>query len=426
MDDLELSLFRNKKEALIFFLGLAIIFFVNITIKFLNYQEFKAKKYHQTNAIVLKVFHKISKRGKKYHILKLQDKSGERFFAVSWQKNLENLASDEITLRVKTDKIGFYDYLKGFFAPAYGIKVIKRLTDPKTTISNFIKDQHPDKELKKFFSALFLGTSISKSLREKIQSYGISHLVAISGFHLGVLSAIFYFLLSLVYKVFQDRYFPYRNIKIDLSVAVFFLLFCYLYIVGFMPSLVRSFVMLLFGYILYIRHIKVVSFEMIVLTVVFLVSLFPELLFSISFWFSISGVFYIFLFLKYFSYLKKWQIFLLLNFWVFFMMMPIVHFVFGGFCPLQLLCIPLSVVFVLFYPFELLVHLLNMGDILDWALLKLFHTGCHMVDVKTPFWFFVSFILLSILSAYRKLFLYMLIVCDLLFFFFLLYRYAFG
>ena len=81
---------------------------------------------------------------------------------------------------------------------------------------------------------------ISKELREDITKWGIAHLVAISGFHLGILSAILFFLLKPIYTFFQDRYFPYRNRTDDLAFIVFLLLGSYAYFIDMTPSVVRA------------------------------------------------------------------------------------------------------------------------------------------------------------------------------------------
>ncbi len=426
MDELKISLFSRKREIFIFAFLLTTLFSFNIFIKYRRFQEFKSSKYFKTTAVVISQFHKTTKRGKPYTILKLQQKNGIKFFGVSWYKNLKVSQGDELRLKVNSKKVNFYDYLKGFFASVYSIKVIKQNNTMKHKISILIKSEHKNNFLKELFSALFLGTSLQKILRLKIQMLGISHLVAISGFHLGVLSAILFFILTPVYRFFQNRYFPYRNLKLDLMILTLFLLFAYLYLVGFMPSLFRSYVMLVLGYFLYIRHIKIVSFQTIILTTVLLLSFYPSLLFSISFWFSISGVFYIFLFLRYFDWLKNWQIFLLLNIWVYLMMLPIVHFIFGIFTLYQLFSPLLSIIFVIFYPLELLLHLINHGNLLDSFLLTLFSIKPTIVSVKIPLWFLAIFASFSLLSIYKKVFLYILIFIDLSFFSYLLYSNTFG
>jgi competence protein ComEC len=416
MDELKLSLFSRKRELFALILFLSILFSFNIFLKYKQFQDFKSSKYFKTSAIVLSQYIKTTKKGKKYTVLKLKTDNSLKFYGISWQKNLKNMQSDRIKLKINTKKISFYRYLKGFFAPVYGMKIISPNAGLKQKISTIIQNEHKNRSIKELFSALFLGTSLQKNLRKKIQTLGISHLVAISGFHLGVLSAILFFILTPIYRFFQDKFFPYRNLRLDLMIVTLFLLFGYLYLVGFMPSLIRAYTMLVIIYILYIRHIEIISFQTLALTTVLLLSFFPNLLFSISFWFSISGVFYIFLFLRYFPFLKPWQIIILLNFWVYLMMQPIVHAIFGLFSLYQIYSPILSMLFIIFYPLELFLHIINHGDLLDGMILKLFSIKASIVQIKTPLWFLILFILFSLFSAYKKIFLYILVLLDILFF----------
>lgn len=147
-----------------------------------------------------------------------------------------------------------------------------------------------------------------------------------------------------------------------------------------------------------------------------LLAFYPSLLFSISFWFSVSGVFYIFLFLHYFKDLKPWKIFILINFWVYILMQPIVHYIFSTFALSQLLSPILSMIFILFYPLELFLHIIKEGGLLDSMVLKLLDFHTIAVSVKTPLWFLLIYIVTSLLSIYKKIFLYMLIFEALLFF----------
>jgi len=416
MDELKLSLFSRKRESFALILFLAILFSFNIFLKYEQFQDFKSSKYFKASATVLSQYIKTTKKGKKYTVLKLKTNNSLKFYGISWQQNLKNMQNDIIKLKINTKKISFYKYLKGFFAPVYGMKIISPNVGLKQKISTIIQNEHKNRSIKELFSALFLGTSLQKNLRKKIQILGISHLVAISGFHLGVLSAILFFILTPFYRFFQDKFFPYRNLRLDLMIVTLFILFGYLYLVGFMPSLIRAYTMLIIVYILYIRHIEIISFQTLALTTVLLLSFFPNLLFSISFWFSISGVFYIFLFLKYCSFLKPWQIIILLNFWVYLMMQPIVHAIFGLFSLYQIYSPILSMLFILFYPLELFLHIINQGDLLDGIILKLFSIKATIVQIKTPLWFLILFIFFSLFSVYKKIFLYILVLLDILFF----------
>jgi len=406
----------NKKHFFILTLFFSLVFCCNIFLKYQDYKELKKSNYQNATLQVITQYNKRTKRGKYYTLLKLQFNNGIKFFGISWHRNLQNLQNEIISCKINTKKLSFYKYLKGFFTSVYHIKkVSKKSYFLKDKISNFISFQHKNNITKELFCALFLGQRISKVLRKKIQLLGVSHLVAISGFHLGVISFLIFLILTPIYKFFQDKFFPYRNRMLDLIILSSFCLFLYLYLVGFIPSLVRAFTMLIIGYIFYIRYIKILSFETLFLTIMILLAFYPFFLFSISFWFSVVGVFYIFLFLYYFKDLKPWKIFILINFWVYILMQPIVHYIFPTFALSQLLSPILSMIFVLFYPLELFLHIIKEGGLLDSMVLKLLDFHTIAVSAKTPLWFLLTYITTSLLSIYKKIFLYLLILQSLLF-----------
>ena len=395
-------LFINKKEMVWTTFVLLFLFCLSLGWQFYSYKKLVLEPIHVEVVKVLNHYQKHKKDGRKYDVFKLKSSDGYTFYTVSWKKRDIGIGSN-VKIKFKTDKITFLNYLKSFFVANFYIKSInlksKNFID---RVKSYIKNQHKSKELKEIFSALFFADFISKKTREKIQKLGISHLVAISGFHLGLISAVLYFLFGFIYRFFQDRYFPYRNAKADLAVIVFSVLFCYMYIIDFSPSFLRSFVLSLFGFFLYSRHIKIISFATLALSVAFILILFPRLLFSISFWFSVSGVFYIFLFLKHFGNLNKVWVFVLINIWVFALMMSIVHSVFVIFTPLQLYSPFLSMFFVVFYPVELFLHLINHGGLLDGLLERLLNLKTTFYEISTPLWFLLSFITLSLASIFNR------------------------
>jgi competence protein ComEC len=411
----------DKKVFFIIALVLILLFFANLFSYYQNFKKLTSSKYYQTTLKVTAVYPKRTKTGKMYKLLRLKMKNGIYLFGITWQKNLPNLQGRSITCKISVKKLTFFKYLKGGFLPVYHIKILSNNSnDIKRRLKDFISSQHKDKVTKEIFTALFLGKNIDKNLRKQIALLGISHLIAISGFHLGVLSFLIFLVLTPIYKFFQDRFFPYRNRMFDLIIISMLLLLFYLYILGFIPSLVRAYVMMVVGYIFYIRYINILSFQTLLLTLLILLAFFPELVFSIAFWFSVCGVFYIFLFLHYFEYLKPWQIFIVLNFWVYLLMQPIVHFVFPVFALSQLLSPFLSMAFVLFYPLELILHILNLGYLLDKEVLKLLEFKAHTIELKTPLWFMGTYITTSLLSIYKKIFLYLLLLQSAIFFVILL------
>ncbi len=395
-------LFVNKKDMVWTAFVLAFLFVLSLGWQYHNYKNLVSKPLHVEVAKVINHYQKHKANGRVYDVFKLKSGDGYTFYTVSWREK-DISAGSKVKVKFKTDKITFLSYLKNFFAVSFYIKRVglksKSYIDKA---KEYIKNQHKTEELKELFSALFFAGNISKPTREKIQKLGISHLVAISGFHLGLISAVLYFLLGFVYRFFQDRYFPYRNAKADLAFVIFSLLFFYMYMLDFSPSLLRSFVLSLFGFFLFSRHIKIISFATLLLSVGVILIIFPKLLFSVSFWFSVSGVFYIFLFLKHFGCLSKIWIFVLINIWVFALMMPLVHYIFPMFTSLQLYSPILSMIFTLFYPIELFLHLVHYGGLLDSWIENLLNLKTTVYEFHTPLWFLLSFITLSFASIFNR------------------------
>ena len=398
-----IPLFLNKKELFLTLLLFFILFLISLGYEYHNYKKIVSKPLHVSNFTkVLNHYEKSSKNGRKYDVFKLKSAEGYSFYTVSWKKR-DIKTGDILKVGFNTEKLTFIDYLKGFFAPSLFIKKLKSNEQSLLEkVREYIVKQHNSKITKEVFSALFLATPISKETREKIQKLGISHLIAISGFHLGFLGAVLFFVLKIPYTILQERFFPYRNRKFDVTLVVFLILFLYMYMLDFTPSLLRSFVMGVFGFYLYDRNIKILSFENLLISALFIVALFPKLIFSISFWFSLSGVFYIFLFLHHFSKLNKVLLFVLLNFWVYVTMLPVVHYIFPSFTILQFISPVLSMLFLVFYPLSLILHIFGLGYFLDFPIEWLLNLNAKSYQITTPTWYLVCYVVLSLASIRSK------------------------
>ncbi len=412
--DLKLSLFERKKEVLLFALFLMSVLLSNLGYQYHLYHKAVENKFFHTTATVTNQYTKTSKHGKTYHVLKLKSDAGYQFITTNYE-DIKNLIQRKVRIGIITDKITFLDFLKSFYAPSFDIELLAYHDSVKKELQTYITSQHDNEREQALFSALFLASPIPKSLREKVSMLGISHLIAISGYHLGFLFGLLYLLFSKPYTFLQDRYFPYRNRKFDLSVFIIMILYLYVWMLDFTPALIRSFVMLAFGFLLYHRHIRILSFEVLAVAVGLIIALKPALFFSIGFWFSVSGIFYIYLFLHYFKDLHNWQIFILINFWVYAAMLPIVHTIFTSFSYWQLGSPFLSMLFALFYPLEMLLHIVGLGGALDPWLEKLFALSGQTIAWKTPLWFLIVYIALSILAIFDKRFLWLLLLLFLLF-----------
>jgi len=408
-----LPLFSNKKEIFYTLLIVVVLFSLSISYEFYKYKNLTAYSLHVSDAKLISHYPKKSKKGKDYEVLKLRS-DDFTFYTVSW-KPLEIKRADTLKVAFYTKDISFFNYLKGFYANAKFIELKEKSVD--NILEKYIENQHIREMPKELYRALFFATPVSQELRIDIAKWGIAHLIAISGFHLGILSGILYFLLRPFYTFAQDRLFPYRNSYADLAFLVFLILGTYTYLIDFTPSILRAYTMSLVGFLLFSRGIKIISFLTLFFTVSIVLILFPKLVFSIAFWLSVSGVFYIFLFLHHFSMLNKTAIFILINFWVYVLMLPIIHYIFDVFSFYHFLSPLISMVFVLFYPLSLALHVSGFGGLLDGLLSWFFSLHVETIDLVTPLWFLGVYLGLSLLAMRFKLFALLLPIFSICIFF---------
>lgn len=389
-----LPLVTNSKQWLISIFIFFVLFSVNIFFEYLSYTKLKSSPIFQTNAQVINIYFK-----KDYNVLKLKSEDFEFFTSVS--KDIDFQKLDYVSISLITTQISFYNYLKNFYANSFNLYKLNK-NSLKKDINNFIYSQHTNQNISEIFSAIFLAVPTNTYLRDVFSVYSISHLIAISGFHLAVLSAVIYFMLYYPYSFIHKRFFPYRNIRYDLVLFSIIILFFYLLFTNLVPSLLRAFVMMCFGLFLLRSNLKLISFETLFLTLLLVIALFPKYMFAISFWFSIIGVFYIFLFIKYFQNQNKIWMLLFFNFWIFFSFNPIVHYFFGVTSWIQLLSPFTTMIFTIFYPLELFLHMIGVGNLLDSFLIDFINIKYQTKDIMTPFWFFMVYVFISFFSIWSK------------------------
>ena len=390
------KLFQTKKEFLSFVYIFAFILFYSTLIRYEEYKNFTRFDSVIVDAEVLKSYTK-TKKDKTYKILKLKTDRGVVFYTKV--KNSVDAGFDKkLTLELYGGKISFYEYLTSFYAYSKVLK-IKKLDTLKQKLNSFIASEHKDKDITSIYQALFSAKTLPQHLQKTFSYLGISHLFAISGFHLSVLSLFLFFLLKPTYGFFQSRFFPYRNINLDIFIVVGISLLTYITFLDAPPSLIRSFGMLVVGFILYDRGFEVVSMQTLLLSVILLLSLDIKLLFSLGFWLSVAGVFYIFLFFMLFMHLGKMAKFFLLPIWVYLAMLPYSLAIFNNFSIYHPLSIILTSLFSLFYPLSILLHLVGYGDIFDEQLKKLLCLDSGHIEVLFRMEWLYVYVVLSIFLA---------------------------
>lgn len=377
------------------FLILLIVFLINVSIEYKKYEDLINEEIYESQVNILNIYDK-----KDYQVLKLKADNFIFYTSLDKEINLEKL--DILNIVFITKNITFIDYLKGFYSKTIYFDKLNRDENFKDKIISKIDLNHQDKMISELFQALFLAIPISSDLRDICTNYGISHLIALSGFHIAVISFVIYWLLYFPYIYFHKKYFPFRNKKFDLLVFCISVLFSYLFFVGIVPSLLRALIMLLLSVILLRNNIKIFTFGTLLYTVLLIISFIPSFLFSLGFWFSVIAVFYIILYMKYFFHMNKYFSFVFFNFWMFLIFNPIVHFYFPQTSYEQFLSPIITVFFTIFYPFEIIAHIFDFAIYFDDYLKVFLEYKMNVFEVFTPFYFFVIYLIFSLASTINK------------------------
>ncbi|MFX4283588.1 ComEC/Rec2 family competence protein [Aliarcobacter butzleri] len=388
-----IKIIKSKQIVTIFILFFALL--INILLEYGKYLKFIDEEVFETKVEVLNIYEKDDK-----DILKLKSSNFE--FFTNMPKNEEIKRFDLLNILIVSRNIDFIDYLKGFYTKTIYFDELQKEQTFKDKIIKNIENNHQDEKIIELFNALFLAVPVSKELRDVITAYGIAHVVALSGFHLVVLSFVIYWLLYFPYKFFQDRYFPYRNRKLDILLITTAILFYYLILTDIVPSLLRAFVMFCLGIYLLRSNIKILSYMTLFYTFLIVIAFYPKYIFSIGFWFSIFAVFYIYLFIQYFKNYNKWLLFIFFNIWMFLIFNPIVHYFFPQTSYEQFYSIPITIFFNFFYPAEIFAHIFGFSDYFDEYLKIFIEYKIYVYEVFTPLYFYILYLFVSFLSIWSK------------------------
>ncbi len=394
------ELLTTPKEYLWCGVFLSLLLAINLYLEYLNYQKLDFSKPTSLNAQILLQYPK-TKDQRTYFVLKLQ--SNGMIFYTTIKEPLKDLQYRHAQFFGKIEPCSFLESLKSCFFQTYSFSLTRK-QDFKSHLRHFIDSAHSNALVGNLYRALFIGDSLNKDLRDRANALGINHLLAISGFHLGILSVSVYFLFSLFYTPLQKRYFPYRNAFYDIGVLVWVFLLGYLLLLDFLPSFFRAFLMGLLGFLACFFGVRLLSFKLLVLACCIAIALLPKLLFSVGFLLSVCGVWYIFLFLKHTQIFFKDSSFLMrffqaiaLSVLVFLNMLIIAHAFFPMFSPYQLFSIPLGLIFIVFFPLSLFLHAVGLGSLLDHILSM--PLTIPTISVPSPLWLLGVHLFLTILSA---------------------------
>lgn len=391
-----------KGTAAVYLLTILALFSLSYTYQ--NYLSFSRFDTFITTATLVKQEARSAKNGSPYFRLTFQ--KGSLHFTSSSFLPLKDLRGYRLKLELSTRGITFLDYLRGFYTKTTLLGRSHRPT-LRFRMAQSIQGSHTNPTIGTLYSALFLATPIDKTVRQKLSMLGVNHLAALSGFHLGFLALIIALLIKYPYGYIHTYYAPHRHQLRDLMFITLILLGIYLYFLDFSPSLTRAYVMLFLGFLFFDRGVPLLSVKLLMLTILSVIVLFPSMLFSLGFWLSCLGVLAIFILLRHYAHLDKIRLAFLINIAVFLLMLPYSLYFFGNFSWGQLFSPLLSLLFMFFYPFMILLHLIGLPDLLDGMLVKLFSMDFHLFHMELSTLFISLYTILLITSVRFKSAFYM-------------------
>lgn len=367
---------------------------------------------------------KPQKPDKPYTVMKLSSQG--HIFYITSRDDLKDLQGRFVRVYGKVDKrCDFVDYFKSCFFIAFSISLM-----PKREFSAPLKDyfasQHKSAIQSSLFGALFFADSLHKKWREVANRLGLAHIIAISGFHLGVLSAFLFAIFAPPYRFLQRRFFSYRNEFYDLGAIILLCMCGYLVLLDFTPSFLRALVAGAIGFLLLFWGLEIINFKLLGLVGLICIAFFPTALFSIGFILSMAGVFYIFLFVKHCPKIPIFWYFVAFNVVIFFSITPLVHYFFPYFSPYQLVSIPVSVGFVAFFPLMIILHIFGFGGIFDKWLDMVVSAEIPSIDYYLSLPLTLCYVALSLSAIVSKKRYVAMLIFALCFWGFLLVRFILG
>lgn len=402
----KLLFFSSLYDFFIFLLVVLFILSYSLFIQYNNYKNLQKFDEVTVKSTILKQYYKV-KANRTYQVLKLKSDNGFVFYTTT-SRSFPFSQGKKILIKIfQTDRLTFYEYMTSFYRYTKILKIFTR-EGMKYQLNTWIANQHNNEKIGNIYQALYSASLLPKEIQVAFSNLGISHLIAISGFHLSILSGFLLLLFRYPYQYLQSKYFPYRSFHRDSFVIIFVVLLGYLIFLDFPPSLVRAMGMLFVGFILYDRGYEIFSMQTLFVSVILLLAFLPKLFFSIGFWLSVSGVFYIFLYL---IYLKQKHLIVnlfLLPLWLYLVMLPESIYLFHNFSIYHPFSIFLTILFNIFYPLSIILHCVGVGNFFDEILIFLLHLSNNTIQVEFSFIYLAIHFSLSTFAIFSQKVFYFL------------------
>ncbi len=253
-----------------------------------------------------------------------QKLSNSTIIRLSWNKaTIEIAQGQKLSLNVKlkpahglanVGSLNYLTWLKANNISATGYVVnpnkkkdkkqhVNQLIEQKSTLRQWLFDRYqsisPNNELSPILMALAFGerSSLNPSHWQVLQATGTSHLIAISGLHVGLLASGAYLIVMLFmrYLPLKDPRWQRVNIRYLAIFMSLLLAVAYAYLAGFSLPTQRALVMLVLYWFSRLLGIRLSAKRLLLLTLFILILITPFSLFTVSFWLSFYAVVIIFL-----------------------------------------------------------------------------------------------------------------------------------
>ena len=284
-------------------------------------------------------------------------------------------------------------------------------------VKNIINKHINSYKSKAYLSTFIMGdkSMLDGDIYERYQNNGVSHLLAISGMHISILSG---FILMLLKKI---------NINNNISYFIVILfLFIYMMIIGITPSVLRCILLFLFIYLnkKYNLNISLIKIFLLVLFLVLLIN--PFYIYNTSFLYSFIVSFYLVLFKNKFNNDNYFYNLFLVSFISFCVSLPVTFYYFYEinflsiimnliFVPIiSLVVFPIALI-TFFIPFldNILLVLINIIEFLSFLFSKI--TFFNFIFGRPNYIFIIFYYLFITIFLYTNRKKYFVLILILLF-----------
>lgn len=226
-------------------------------------QEIAVNDIIKTTALITPVERPDINQGFDYRIYAKQQKIGGAGYII-----------DDVKI-IKKNSIGNIDQWFEYLRVKIASKVNQILTGDVAAIAN----------------AFLIGdkSAISDVQITKIRNSGLAHLLSISGFHLALAGAIFFFVMRYLLAR-NERIALKYDVKIFAAITAVFASYFYLKIAGSPISAQRAFLMILFGFLVFLANEKINARRIIILVAIILIVINPYWVYSVGFQLSFISV----------------------------------------------------------------------------------------------------------------------------------------